>query len=675
VIGAAACAALTPLEPNLLEEGLALHVAQRLARGEHLYRDVMVFTGPLPFETLALLFRGLGESIVVARGAVALLHGAACAALFALAAAAGGRRTGHAAAAVLASTPALGFPLWSLYFYTTLAAQLSVVAAWAALRGLQRSAWAVVAGLAAAAVALCKQPVGAALALGLGLALASLAPRGLRLRRGLAFAAGGAALGLATLAVFAARGALADLVQQTVVLPASFDDTFASPFPNLWPPGRFDPEVRRDQAYYLPFLWVLVEGVMAAPSFAATLGTQLLYALPGAAALATLARRARGPLPDAAWCHSALLAAGAANLWPRTDWGHLVFVLPFALVQILLVSGGAIPGAWLARLAGGACATAALVFAPYLHLVAGETSFGPRVPVRPVSPALRDPDYPRAIGWLREHAEPGEAIFVPRAEPLLYFATDTRNPTPYPGVVPGFREEQEDVILRALADVRFVAMSEIDQPLYTYYRDELPRVQDFLERHFRVSPDFTGSDTTVLVVLERGPDRGPAALDLVRLAEAGRRFVVDEAGRTLAVRRAPPRLGSRHNRRPLVLVLGARGGGVDVDVELPRGARLETDFGIGVLRGQRVFEHPEQGWLELSVGRAGRFEPVARWALPTPEARHAWSEAAADLSAFAGESVTLRLAFVPEVQVEPWRRVAWLGSPRIVVPPTAEGPR
>jgi len=666
---------MAPLEPNLLEEGLALHVAQRLAHGEHLYRDVMVFTGPLPFEALALLFRALGESIAVARGAVALLHGAACAALFALAASAGGRRTGHAAAAVLASTPVLGFPLWSLYFYTTLAVQLSVVAAWAALRGIYQSRWAAVAGLATAAVALCKQPVGAALAAGLGLALAALAPRGVRLRRSLAFAAGGAAAALVTLAVFAARGALPDLVQQTVVLPASFDETFASPFPNLWPPGRFSPEVRLNQAYYVPFLWVLVEGVMAAPSFAAALGTQLLYAAPGVAALATAARRARGGLPDAVWCHSALFAAAATNLWPRTDWGHLVFVLPAALVQLLLLAGPTSLGAWLTRLGGAACAAAALLLGIQLHAVAGPPSFGPRVPLRPVSPAYRGPNYPLAIEWLREHTEPGEAIFVPRAEPLLYFATDTRNPTPYPGVVPGFRAEQEDVILRALEGVRFVVMSEIDQPLYTYYRDELPRVQDHLERYFRVSPAFTGPETTVLVVLERGEDRGPAALDLVRLAARSRRFVVDEGGRTHPVQRTPAPLASRHNRRPLVLVLGARGGGIDLDVELPRGARFETGFGIGFLRGQRVFEHPERGWLELSIGRRGRFEPIARYALAPVEERDTWTDAAADLSAFGGESVTLRLAFVPEFHVEPWRRVAWLGSPRIVVPEAAEDAR
>ena len=77
-----------------------------------------------------------------------------------------------------------------------------------------------------------------------------------------------------------------------------------------------------------------------------------------------------------------------------------------------------------------------------------------------------------------------------RAEPLLYFATDTTNPTPFGGVLPVLHEEQERAILAALPKVRFVVMSDIDQPVYTYYSEELPRVQANLERHFRVPPDF-----------------------------------------------------------------------------------------------------------------------------------------------------------------------------------------
>ena len=51
VLGAGACLLVAPFEPNMLEEGILLHVAQRIAHGEQLYRDVLAFTGPLPSAT------------------------------------------------------------------------------------------------------------------------------------------------------------------------------------------------------------------------------------------------------------------------------------------------------------------------------------------------------------------------------------------------------------------------------------------------------------------------------------------------------------------------------------------------------------------------------------------------------------------------------------------------
>jgi hypothetical protein len=74
LVGGICCALVGPFEPNLLEEGVGLHVAQRLAHGEQLYRDVLVYTGPLPFELLGLLFRAFGEEIWVARSFVVGLH-------------------------------------------------------------------------------------------------------------------------------------------------------------------------------------------------------------------------------------------------------------------------------------------------------------------------------------------------------------------------------------------------------------------------------------------------------------------------------------------------------------------------------------------------------------------------------------------------------------------------
>ena len=177
-MGAGVCAYMAGFEPNLLEEGLILHVAERMQAGEHLYRDVASFTGPLPFELLSTLFRFFGAHIEVARAVVVLLHGLACASVYALAASARAGALAHAAAACVASAPVLLFPLLSLYFHTTLAFVFSLIVAWPAFRALDSDRWAVTAGVLVGCAALCKQTLGAALALGLLVALTAGAPPG-----------------------------------------------------------------------------------------------------------------------------------------------------------------------------------------------------------------------------------------------------------------------------------------------------------------------------------------------------------------------------------------------------------------------------------------------------------------------------------------------------------------
>jgi hypothetical protein len=319
VIGAGACLLVAPFEPNLLEEGILLHIAQRIAHGEHLYRDVLAFTGPLPFQALALLFRVFGEEIWIGRTVVALLHGAATAAGFSIARRAGAGALAHAAAAAYALAPLLLFPLFGIFYYTTLAFQLSVLSIWAALPGSWRSCF--VAGLGVSAVALCKQPIGVALGLFMALAL-SFSVRGTRAERSTALAAvagGGIALAIATIGAFFAAGTLPDALHALLVLPLSLEETFDAPFPNLWPLGEFSPTVAKSQTFYLPYFYVLIQGILVEPGWRIMLATQALYAVPIAALAGTTLRCARAALSPAAWLHTALLCTWLVNLDPRTD--------------------------------------------------------------------------------------------------------------------------------------------------------------------------------------------------------------------------------------------------------------------------------------------------------------------------------------------------------------------
>ncbi len=674
VAGALTCGSMIPLEPNLLEEGMILEIAQRLVHGDHLYQDVVAFTGPLPFEALALLFRVFGEEIWVARAVVALLHGAATAAAFALVRSTRADGLAHVAGTLAACAPILLFPLFSTYFYTTVAVSIGVLASWVGLLGLRDIRWAVVAGVLAACSALSKQTVGAVLAFGLLVSLVACSPPRARLRTGLALTTGGLLAAVVTVAGFAATGGVGALIRSLIELPLSFQSSYDSPLVNFWPPGVFSEAIRASQVYYLPYFFSLRYGVWVEPGWALTAFTQSLYAIPFIAVVATLARRWRGPLPAAVWIHLATLIAMISNLFPRADWGHLVAVLPSAAIQLVLVVPLSIaPRRTLVRAAAmvvGFLALTSLAVAATLYSYSEEPSFGPRVPLRVVNPGYLGTSMPHAISYIRDHTDPGDAIFVARAEPLIYFATDTRNPTPYSGVIPGMHDEQQRVIKKALETTRYVVMTDIDQPVFTYYRDALPEVQQTLERHFRIPDDFLGKGLNWVVVLERGPDRGATHTDLLDHASHGRSWIRARDGNLGWVSPYTGIIATAKNRRFLPIVLGARGGGIDFDVKIPEGGVFQAGVGYPVANGSdRPHRHPAASSMRLSIRKDDDFLVLAEKEVnPNFNDVRRWEPFEVDLSRFAGSAVTLRLELVPTRPVRPGQ-LAWWGSPRIAIRP------
>jgi hypothetical protein len=671
LIGGAVCSWMIPLEPNLLEEGIALHLAQRMLQGEHLFRDLASFTGPLPFELLALLFRAFGDDIFVARGAVALMQGVACGALYALVRAARRDELAHLAAAFFAAAPVLLFPLFSLYFYSLIALQLALAAAWAAASADTSPRFALACGALVACVALCKQNFGVALAAAFAVTLVALTPRGRRLEHLAAYTAGGGAVAVATVALYALRGDLVPLWQSLVTLPLSFTATFDSPYVNLWPPGELRGDVYVDRARYVPRLYGLRFSVFEGLSFATALWTQLLYAAPFIALGLTAWVGRAGSLPRATWIHTALLVATVPTLFPRTDWGHLVYVLPAAVVQLCLLSRAPGPrwrrGGVVALVLGLSAASASA--GAWLHHRARPARFGPHLPIAPVSDMLAEPALGQLIAMLRTRTSPGEPIFVARAEPLIYFASGNPNPTPYSGVIPGILEEQERTISKALRFVRYVVMSDIDQPLFVYYSDVLPGVWAQLERHYEVA---RGSPPGWLTLLERGSDRGPTAIDLFDRRTQGRPFVRGGDG-SLAKPAAPaPRLAARLNHRPLAFWVGERGGGIDFEVTVPADATFRSGVALWRTIGlTAAYEHPRD--VDVVVSLAGedgvRVELARRRVLEGRSQSHGWLPLEADLAAWAGQRVTLRLELRADRTIEPGQ-LAWFGSPRLTTSPT-----
>jgi hypothetical protein len=106
-------------------------------------------------------------------------------------------------------------------------------------------------------------------------------------------------------------------------------------------------------------------------------------------------------------------------------------------------------------------------------------------------------------------------------------------------------------------------MSDIDSPFDTFCAT-MPRVQSYLERHFRVAPPFEGreGDDSWLIVLERSADLGAAAVDLFDPRLEPRAWVRIH-GRERKIEGPERQLPTVQNHRPLAARLGPSGGGID----------------------------------------------------------------------------------------------------------------
>ncbi len=661
------------LDPNVLEEGIILHTAERMLAGEHLYRDVIVHTAPLPYELLAACFRLFGAEMWVARALLVCFQALGVSALFAAVRRSGTPDLAHPAAAIVATAPVFLFPQLSNYYYTTIAFYLTLIAAYLGTRAVASQGWAVSAGAMLSVIALCKQTTGVVFAIPFVTVLVCLTPHSERSRRAAAVLLGGAAIAVFTLGLYAIRGDLAELIFGIVELPLSMGSTYRAPYLNVWPPGELAPDVRENWVMYVPSLYYLKHGLFATLGQPIIWTTQLLYVLPFCVVAATLVRAWRGGLTTAGWFHGAVLLAMTLNVYPRSSWGHLVVALPPSLVQLALLARRAEPAghtrkwgrALAASLAFG-CVAAATATAAWIEGQAGPATFGPRVPVRPVSRAYKQPGIPRVIHYIQNRTRPGDPIFVTRQEPLIYFATRTRNPTPFGGVLPGLRSFQEPRILAALEDTRYVVMSDIDQPLYTYYGEELPGVQRYLERHYSVPADFVLDDYSWIVVVGRRPDRGETVIDLVDERDRGNAWIRDRDRQTRPAAGTPQHLAARQLNRPLPIALGSRGGGIDFEVDLPANAVFQAGVGYrGLVSIDHQYIHPNGITLSLSVDAGNGFEPVRSLRIDDgPRSGRRWVAFEADLQEFGDQHVTIRLEAQCDPSADP-ERLTWWGSPRI----------
>ena len=524
----------------MLDEGTLVHVADRLASGEVLYRDIATGVMPGSYYFHALLFLVFGRSLLVGRLLMILLFALASAGVFLLARGVTSRTTALAAAV---SFSALSVHHWRFPGYSPQAICLVflTLAAARAFLDTRRRKWLFLAGLGLGATLLVKQNYGAFASLGVAFGLAAGAPDIRRGLRDVTTAAVVAALPIAlTAGLFATEGAAADFWYFTVGVPLQIPSTvFTRPWPTLW--GEPDARLLRDIVYYLPFEELALElrEWLQTHVWVSMAIVRVTYYLPPlfllAVGFAWLRKRTR-------WARSSdrrpgegrELATGALYLgtsvflilgvFPRVDTHHLFMVLaPSFVLGAWLV--GPKPRPFIRR--GATLLASALLTLSVLSQIAAIADVYPE--------QVRDAflDHPRARIWaerrqvpeiqrkieqIEERVPEGEPIFVAPAAPMYYFLANRPNPTRYPLILPGALDEEAVVRTLELSPVRYALISDIAFESFPF-QYVAPRVWDYLRHHFRPA-DGAGWDVAPHgpYLYARGPRAELAAIELLTVA-------------------------------------------------------------------------------------------------------------------------------------------------------------
>ena len=431
----------TTMEPD---EGIILQGAQRILRGEVLYRDFFSFFTPGSYYLLAFLFKLFGSSILVARTALVFFGAAYSAATYLLAR----RVCSRASAALVASLVTVTtLPFRFLVLHNWDSTLWACLALYCTLRLLESPhfRWAFAAGSFASLTFIFEQSKGFGLCLGIGVALLAItlmdqqkpALNGAQL--------GGLVVGLAwplllTLLYFSARHALSPMLADWVWplqhysvanhVPYGYQNWTDSVRQVLFGTGsagvRLTKFVVISPCFLVPVLPLIAVGLF-------------IYWIV----------QMRSQRVSKAKCSYYVLINGALSglllsvVAVRPDIIHFIYLQPlFFLVLAWIVDGSDIPGRTFKRVRPflNTCVVIAfMAFAVPLLLRAVTTPYTSETRRGLVALPAKD----TVIEYVQAHVPPGETILVYPYLPLYYYLTATYSPTRYEYFQPGMNTKQQ----------------------------------------------------------------------------------------------------------------------------------------------------------------------------------------------------------------------------------------
>jgi len=437
----------TTMEPD---EGIVLQGAQRILRGQVVYRDFFSYFTPGSYYWLAFLFKIFGSSFTLARTVLAVIGAGFSVVSYMLMRRVCSTEVSFFVASLVTLTT-LPFRFLVLHNWdSTLCAGLAVYFAVRMIE-LPRVSWAVATSSFASLCFLFEQSKGAGLCLGLGTGLLLIGSKDPRLRNRTLMAA--MATGLVwpvilTVIYFAARHSLALMVADWFWPLQHYSTANHVPYGYQ----NWSDATREELFRSGPWVARLIAAVAVSPTFLVPVLPLLALGI-GAYWTSRLWQR---PTADPKCCYYVLTCATLAGLLlsiviGRADILHFMYLLPlFCLPLAWVMDGRDIRRQIFQRLRPlliAYVAIAGLLFAA--PLLQRTWSAHSAVATRRGGVSTPAPD--TVIDYVQAHVPAGGSIVVYPYLPLYYFLTATFNPTRYEYFQPGMNTaEQADEILASL---------------------------------------------------------------------------------------------------------------------------------------------------------------------------------------------------------------------------------
>ena len=517
-----------------MDEGHLLAAADALASGKRLYADVHTGIFPGIYLIATALLEVFGRDALVLRWAGLAVNLTSALALYSIANRMVALHWSWLPPLLYLALVAVGFPVLTMFNYSTLSLGFGLVALVFLLRYLEagRLGDGIAMGFFIAAAALTKQNFGALIFVGLlaGLLVnrreSALAER-TAVHSLLPIAAAGLALTAVVGLYLARQGVLLALLDSTIFSLASSQlNDFNNPIPPIFGAhpagdGRFiflysPPTLFNALVHGVPFAGLEITPGLRSLSIRASYGLPLAALIAAPTLLFFTRHGARGAARNAARAVVFFAVIFAPGIFPSAIWSHLAFVmipvlLLFAflgdwLEEILQRKAG-LGWVWGWRVLIGALTLAALVIAA--RTSSSVMDFHPEpLGLERASVQVSQPNralIAGAVAFIRDCAEPGEPILVLPDIPILYFLADRPNPSPFDLAIPGNVDGRLIIERSEAAGVRCAILNPRMYPEFPPFEQLFPDLSRYIETRFQPVREIRGGGTHWIGLIRRTP--------------------------------------------------------------------------------------------------------------------------------------------------------------------------